>query len=396
LNIISKIDELSKKIERKTINIRRELHQYPELAFQEKKTANIISKELNKIGIKVYSNYAGSTTVIGVIEGADPGPTRVIRAAIDGFSINEETNLTYISKEKGCMHATGHDGLAAISLGVANTLSKMKDHLKGKVVFLFQPAEEGGGGAKYLLDRGLINDFDIDMFFGYHISHDLPLGVFGLKEGVLTSQSDRVLLEIIGKGAHAAKPEIAIDPVVISAHLILAYQEIISREISPFDFATISFGEVRSGSTYNAIPETAQLKGSIRTYDPEIQDYIEKRMKEIFKGIINTFRASGNIDYYRFYPSVVNNEKLTTRVRDLTKDILDQKKIRLLNKPSRIAEDFAFYCKEKPSCFTFIGNGGDYDVHSSHFVVNESIFLDSVRLFSYLLLKTNEDFQDFS
>lgn len=392
MNIVSKIDELSKKIEIKTINIRRKLHQYPELAFQEKKTANLISKELNKIGIKVYSNYADSPTVIGVLEGANPGPTRVIRAAIDGFSINEETNLPYISKVNGCMHATGHDGLAAINLGVADVLSEFKNILKGKIVFLFQPAEEGGGGAKYLLDRGLINDFDIDMFFGYHISYDLPAGVFGFKEGVLTSQSDRVLLEIIGKGAHAAKPEIAIDPVVISAHLILAYQEIISREISPFDFATISFGEVRSGSTYNAIPETALLRGSIRTYSPEIQDYIEKRMEEIFQGIISTFRAKGHLEYSRFYPSVINNIELTKKVMNLAEDILSKEKIKHLSRPSRIAEDFAFYCQKKPACFAFIGNGGNYDVHSSHFVVDESIFLDSIRFISYLLLNTNDGF----
>ena len=172
--------------------------------------------------------------------------------------------------------------------------------------------------------------------------------------------------------------------------IILAYQEIISREISPFDFATLSFGEVKIGSTYNAIPEKAILRGSIRTYSSEVQDYIEKRMKEIFKGIISTFRASGKIDYHRFYPSVINDKRLVSKTLKLSENTLEKQNIFILDKPSRIAEDFAFYCREKPSCFTFIGNGGDYDVHSSHFVIDESIFLNSIKLYSNLLLKTDD------
>jgi len=390
LYIKNKIDRLSKEIEEKVIKIRRELHQYPELAFKEKKTASIIIRELKKMGIQVYGNYADSTTVIGVIEGAKPGPTRALRAAMDGFSVSEETDLLFSSKKEGCMHATGHDGLVAISLGVVKIISQIKDDLQGKIIFIFQPAEEGGGGAKFLVDKGLIKDFNIDMFFGYHISPDLPAGVIGLKDGVLTSNSDRVYLEIIGKGAHAAKPDIAIDPAVITSHLILAYQEIISREISPFDFATLSFGEVKIGSTYNAIPEKAILRGSIRTYSSEVQDYIEKRMKEIFKGIISTFRASGKIDYHRFYPSVINDKRLVSKTLKLSENTLEKQNIFILDKPSRIAEDVAFYCREKPSCFTFIGNGGDYDVHSSHFVIDESIFLNSIKLYSNLLLKTDD------
>ena len=386
MHINYKIDGLSKEIEEKVIKIRRELHQYPELAFKEKKTADIIIRELKKTGIQVYGNYADSTAVIGVIEGAKPGPNQALRAAMDGFSINEETGLSFSSKTEGCMHGTGHDGLVAISLGVANVISQVKADLQGKIIFIFQPAEEGGGGAKYLVEKGLIDDFNIDMFFGCHISPDLPAGAIGLKDGVLTSQSDRVYLEIIGKGAHAAKPDIAIDPVIITAHLILAYQEIISREISPFDFATLSFGEVSIGSTYNAIPERAILRGSIRTYTPEVQDYIEKRMKEIFKGIVSTFRASGKIDYHRFYPSVISDKKLYSKKIKFAENIFGKKNVHILNKPSRIAEDFAFYCQEKPSCFAFIGNGGDYDVHSSHLVIDESIFLKAIQLYSNLLL----------
>lgn len=389
MHIKSRINKLSKGIEEKVIKIRRELHQYPELAFKEKKTANIIIRELKKMEIQVCGNYADSTTVIGVIEGAKPGPTRALRAAMDGFSISEETGLSFSSKMEKCMHSTGHDGLIAISLGVARVISQFKAGLQGKIIFIFQPAEEGGGGAKFLVDKGLLKDFDIDMFFGCHISPDLPAGVIGLKDGVLTSQSDRVYLEIIGKGAHAAKPDIAIDPVIIAAHLILAYQEIISREISPFDFATLSFGEVKIGSTYNAIPEKAILRGSVRTYSSKVQDYIEKRMKEIFKGIISTFRASGKIDYHRFYPSVVNDEKLFLKKVKLAENILGKQNVFILDKPSRIAEDFAFYCKERPSCFAFIGNGGDYDVHSSHLVIDESIFLNSIKLYSNLLLDTD-------
>ena len=393
MEIREQIWDISKELEQDIIHFRRELHQYPELAFQEHKTAQLICQALRQVdGVRVYENVANSTAVLAVLEGKEAGPTRAIRAAIDGFSIQEETGLTFSSKNEGCMHATGHDALAAINIGVAHTLSKLRDSLKGKIVFLFQPAEEGGGGAKYLLEHDLLKNFNIDIFFGCHTSHDYPAGKIALKENVLTTQSDRVWLEIVGKGAHAAKPEIAIDPVVISAQLILAYQEIISREISPFDFATLSFGEVKIGSTYNAIPEKALLRGSIRTYSPKIQDYIEKRMREIFQGITSSFRATGKMEYYRFYPSVINHPELTRKVFRWAEDIFGQERIIQLERPSRIAEDFAFYCQKRPSCFAFIGNGGDFDVHSSHFVIDESIFLNSIRLFSTLLLNINEGF----
>jgi len=390
MNIEEKVKLLSKDTENKVIQIRRELHQYPELAFEEEKTAKFIIKELNEINFQVYSNYANTTAVIGVIEGDKPGPTRALRAAMDGFAISEETKLPFSSKLSGCMHATGHDGLVAISLGVAYLLSKLKSSLHGKVVLIFQPAEEAGGGAKVLIKNGLIKDFGIEMIFGFHISPELPLITIGIRDGVLTSQSDRVSIKIIGKGAHAARPEKAIDPVVISSHLILAYQEIISRELSPNDFATISFGSIESGSTYNAIPEEATLRGSIRTFSPKVQDYIEKRMKEMFNGIISTFRAKGKLDYCRFYPSIINHSQLTSKVIKWVEEICPKQSLIRLEKPMRIAEDFSFYGENIPSCFGFLGNGGEYDVHSPHFVLDESILTPAVALSTYLMLESKE------
>jgi amidohydrolase len=314
VQIKDKISVMSRKIEEEVIKIRRNLHQYPELAFKEEKTAKMITEYLNRLGIEVHYNYENTTAVIGVIEGDKSGPTRALRAAMDGFGISEETKLPFSSKVNGCMHATGHDGLVAISLGVAHLLSQLKSNLNGRIVLIFQPAEEEGGGAKVLINKGLIEDYGIEMIFGFHISPELPPGSIGIRNGTVTSQSDRVFIEIIGKGAHAAKPDKAIDPIVIASHLILAYQEIISREISPYDFATISFGSIKAGSTYNAIPEEAILRGSIRTFSPKVQDYIEKRMKEMFNGITSTFRAKGKLDYYRFYPSVINHSQFSSNV----------------------------------------------------------------------------------
>ncbi|HAJ32459.1 MAG TPA: amidohydrolase [Candidatus Atribacteria bacterium] len=390
MGIKEKIKRLAQDAEKRVIQLRRELHQYPELAFKEERTAQLISKELHRCGVEVHSNYADTTAVVGVIIGDKPGPTRALRADIDALAINEDTGLPFSSKIKGRMHACGHDVHTAILLGVANLLPRLKSDLSGKIVLIFQPAEEGSAGAKVLIDHGLIEEFGIKMIFGHHVWPDLPLGAFGIRSGVLTSRSDRVIIEINGKGAHVAKPNKAIDPIVVASYLILAYQELVSKEISPLDHIAFGFGNIQAGDAYNAIPEKAILKGTVRTFDIKTQDYAERRIREILNGVASTFRAKGKLDYKRLYPSVVNHPLLTLEVTEWAKKILEEKNIIKLSKPLMIAEDFSFYSQKIPSFFGLLGVGGEYDIHNSHFVPDESILIQAVIWSTYLALKSSE------
>ncbi len=390
IDIKGKIQRLAPETEERVIRLRRELHQYPELAFKEKKTAQLISEELQRCGVEVHSNYADTTAVIGVIEGSKPGSTRALRADMDALAINENTGLAFSSKISGQMHACGHDVHTAVLLGVAHLLTQLKSSLSGKIVLVFQPAEEGSAGAKVLINQGLIEEFGIEMIFGHHVWPDLPLGFFGIRSGVLTSQSDKVTVEINGKGAHVAKPDKSIDPIVIVSHLILAYQELIAKEISPLDYVAFGFGNIRAGDAYNAIPDKAILKGTVRTLNTRTQDYIEKRIKEILDGITSTFRATGKLNYKHLYPSVVNHHLLTLEVTEWAKEIWREKNIVKLSKPLMIAEDFAFYSQKIPSFFGLLGVGGEYDIHNSHFVPDESILIQAVIWSTYLALKSSK------
>jgi len=389
--IQEKIKNLAQDIEENTIQIRRKLHQYPELAFKEEKTAKLISKELKRYnGFDIYSNYGGTTGVIGVIKGEKPGSTRALRADIDALAIKEDTGLSYSSQVKGKMHACGHDVHTAILLGTANLLSKLKPDLSGKVVLIFQPAEEAGTGAKKLIDKGIIKEFGIEMIFGYHVWPDLPVGVIGIRSGVLTSQADKIMIEIYGKGTHAAKPDKGIDPIVIASYLILAYQELISKEISPLNPVTLNFGYIQAGNVYNAIPEKTILKGTLRTFNSATRNYALQRIEEILNGITSTFRAKGKLYHNPRSPSVVNHPLLTSEVARWAKEIWGEKDIVRLTKPIMVAEDFSYYCKKVPSFYGLLGIGGDHDLHSSRLALDESMIIKAIIWNTYLAYKSSE------
>jgi len=391
MKIQEKIKNLAQDIEKSTIQIRRKLHQYPELAFKEEKTAELVSKELKKYnGIDIYSNYGGTTGVIGVIKGEKPSPTRALRADIDALAIDEDTGLPYSSQATGKMHACGHDIHTAILLGTANLLSKLRSNLKGKVVLVFQPAEEAGEGAKRLINKGIIKEFGIEMIFGYHVWPDLPAGVFGIRSGILTSQADKIVIEIYGKGTHAAIPYKGIDPIVIASYLILAYQELISKEISPLNPVTLNFGYIQAGNVYNAIPEKATLKGTLRTFDPETRKYVFQRIEEILHGITSTFRAEGKLYNKHRSPSVVNHPLLTSEVTRWAKEIWGEKDVVRLTKPIMVAEDFSYYCKKVPSFYGLLGVGGEQELHSPRLALDESMIIKAVIWNTYLALKSSE------
>ena len=370
------VKELQKRAynnEQRIIELRRIIHQHPELAFEEVQTARLVCEELERLGIEVHSNYADTTAVIGVLKGEKPGPTRALRADMDALPVQEQTGLPFASNIPGKMHACGHDAHVSILLGAAHILAQLRSELSGNIVFVFQPAEEGKGGGRVLTEYGLLEDFGIEAIFGHHVWPGLKEGhYFGTRPGVLTSNSDTVIARIYGKGAHGARPNQGLDPVVISSHYVLACQELISREISPGEPVVLTYGRLHAGDSYNVIPEEAELTGTVRTQSSETRDFIERRLGEILHGITATFRSTGKLEYIRRYPSIVNHDALTSQVFTWAEAFWGNDHIENVPHPSMIGEDFAFYAQKIPACFGFLGVKSQYDLHNPHFAVEES------------------------
>lgn len=389
--ILQKIYNISNNIIGNIINLRRELHQYPELAFHEVKTSRMIINEINNYkNIKVFENYGNTTAVIGMIEGSLPGNTRAIRADIDALPIIEKTGLTFSSKNKECMHACGHDAHIAILLGVASVISQLKEYIRGKIVFIFQPGEEGAAGAKYLIEQGVLRDFGIDEIYGYHVYPELPAHTLGIRPGVFTSNSDKINIviklekNIINKG-------ISIDLSVVSSHLILAFQELISREIPPDEPAVITIGKVdiqNKGDKGDNSRRRAILQGTVRTLSFKISKYIECRMNDIFRNLMNVFKVKGKLHYLKGYPSVENNPKITKGIAELGKQFWGKENVIQLKKPLMMGEDFSFYTQKIPACYYLLGMGGDYDLHNPSFAFNEEILNSSIAWNSFLILNS--------
>jgi amidohydrolase len=388
--MISKIKALSKSIEKEMIALRRKIHQNPELGFEEKETSKLIRDYLKDNDIKVYLNYDNTTAVLGEIGNASIGPTIALRADMDALPMPETTSLSYASKVPGKMHACGHDAHVTILLGAANLLSQMKEDIKGRIIFVFQPAEEGAGGAKSLLEKGLIEDFNIVNFFGHHVWPGLPSGTYAIKSGPLTSISDMIEIEIEGKNAHGSMPQEGKDPIVIASHLILSLQELISREISPYDSAVLSICKIESGTKHNIIPDKATLLGTMRCFSKSMHQYMVKRLNQIASGTASTFNTNIHISIKTLSNSVQNDYELTEKVKNIAKEYWGQDKIQELKNPLMVGEDFSLFSEKVPSFFGLFGINGSYGLHNSNFIFNESTIVMSVGWTAYLALKALE------
>ena len=372
------------------LNLRREFHQYPELAFHEEKTSRIITKEINNYkNIEVFENYGNTTAVIGVIKGSLPGNTRAIRADIDALAINERTGLPFSSKNKGCMHACGHDAHIAILLGTANVISQLKEYIQGKIVFVFQPGEEGAAGAKFLIEQGLLQDFGIDEIYGYHVYPELPVRTLGIRPGVLTSNSDKINI-VIKLEKNKINKETSINLSVVSSHLILAFQELISREIPPDESAVLTIGKVDIQDKDDNDERHAILQGTVRTLSFKIRKYIEYRMKDIFRNMMHVFKVKGKLHYLKGYPSVENNPKIVQEILELGKQFWGKENVIQLNNPLMMGEDFSFYAQNIPACYCLFGTGGDYDLHNPRFVFNEEILNPAIAWNSFMMLNNSK------
>jgi amidohydrolase len=350
----------------RAVELRHQIHRNPELGNREFATAKLIAAELKKLGYEVRTGVA-KTGVIGVLRGAQPGPTLAVRADIDALPVTEQTGFPFAStkrttfdgQEVGVAHACGHDVHAAVQLGVASVLASMRKELRGTVVLLFQPAEEGAppgeeGGAKLMLKEGVFDEFKPVAILGLHSFPDWEVGTVALTAGPSQAASDTWTAKIIGKQAHGAWPHLSVDPVLMAAQAVEALQTIRSRNIDPMAAAVVTVGVIRGGERFNIIPAEVELRGTVRTYDAAVQDLVERRMREIFDGVTKAGGGSYTLDYVRNNPALINDAALTAWARERLVARLGAAKVDE-NRPVMGAEDFAWFAQRVPGLYFRLG-----------------------------------------
>jgi amidohydrolase len=332
---------------------RRQIHQHPELAYEEEQTSALVASRLRDLGLDVTAGVAG-TGVIGVLEGKLPGKTVLLRADMDALPIVEQNEASYCSLRKGVMHACGHDGHTAMLLGAAKLLTERREQLPGRVKFMFQPAEEGGFGALRMIEAGLLDSPAVDAAFALHIDGFRYVGQIGLRVGPASAASDRFTVTIQGKGGHAARPNMTVDPIVLAAQVILSLQTLVSREISPTEQAVVTIGAMESGTASNVISDAAVLRGTARTYSEEVRAHIERRISEIAGGIARAMRGDAETEYVRGYPSIVNTQDGVDVVSRVVTDMLGEQSL-VEAEMMMGGEDFSYLLERVPGAFLRLG-----------------------------------------
>lgn len=348
------IKNLSEKYLEQVINLRRELHKIPELGFQEFKTAEVIKRELDKLGIP-YKSEVAKTGIVAIIEGREEGKTVLLRADMDGLPLEEESRCEFKSEIKGQMHACGHDGHVASLLGTAMILNELKSHIKGKVKLVFQPAEEGPGGAKPMIEEGVLENPKVDAAFACHLWPAYKAGHVVIKDGDMMSNATSFDIIVNGKGGHGSLPEKTVDPIFIGCQIVTNLQSILSRQISTLKPAVLSCCSIKSGETYNVIPDNLTIQGTIRTFDEDLTEIILTKMDSIIKGITESYGAQYEFIIHRMYPALKNNHELYTFTKDTFYDIFGEDKVDIMEEPLMGSEDFAYFNKNVPSNFFLVG-----------------------------------------
>jgi hippurate hydrolase len=336
--------------------IRRDIHAHPELCFEETRTADVIAKALTDWGIPIHRGL-GATGVVGIVKGTAGTSERAVglRADIDALPMTEKNTFAHASTTPGKMHACGHDGHTAMLLAAAKHLSRNR-HFDGTVYLIFQPAEEGGGGAREMIKDGIFKQFPMEAVFGAHNWPGMKVGQFALKNGPCFASSNEFRIVIRGKGSHAAMPHNGIDPVPIACQLVQGFQTIITRNKRPIDAGVISVTMIHAGEATNVVPDSVEIQGTVRTFTLEVLDLIEKRMKEVSENLCAAFDASCEFEFTRNYPPTINHPVETEFVRGVMADVVGAENVQEFE-PTMGAEDFSYFLLEKPGCYFLIGNG---------------------------------------
>lgn len=344
---------------------RRDFHRHPELGFQEVRTAGIVAGELQSLGLEVTTGIA-ETGVIGVLEGASPGRTVLLRFDMDALPIQEATGAPYASETDGVMHACGHDGHTAIGLTVARMLQESQADLAGTFKFVFQPAEEGLGGARRMVAEGALDDPRPDLALAAHLWNYEPVGWLGVTAGPLMAASDFFTVQVTGRGGHAARPERARDPVVAAAHLITALQSVVSRNVSPLEAAVLSVASVHAGETHNVIPDTVTLQGTLRTFLPEVRATALDRVTALVEGLPQALGCQGSVEFHDGTPAVVNDSTLAAKIQDLTRRLFPEATLET-GLRTTVSEDMSFFTQSIPGCYLLVGSADpDRGLHHDH------------------------------
>ena len=375
----------AKELEDYIVEKRRDFHMHPELKYEEVRTSKIVAEELKKLGYDVVRT--AKTGVVGILKGKEEGRTVALRADMDALPVQEENDVPYRSKVPGKMHACGHDAHTAMLLGAAKILADLKDELRGTVKLLFQPAEEGGLGAKLIVEDGHLDD--VDAVFGIHVWAELPAGFIGIKEGPLLASADAFKVTIKGKGGHGASPQFANDPIPAAMDIAQAFYKILVREIDPLEPVALSVTSIQAGNTFNVIPETAELLGTFRTFSEDVRKYLVKRMGEIVGGYTGAHgvEASFNLTIEPI-PPTINDKNLAEFARETLKPLGEIVEPR----PTMGAEDFSLYLKKAPGLFILLGirneeKGIIYPHHHPRFDVDESILWKGAAIHALLAYK---------
>lgn len=366
-------------------DVRRDLHRHPELGFQERRTAGIVARELRQFGFEVQTGI-GQTGVVGLLSGPRPGPTVLLRFDMDALPVAEENEVDYRSQEAGRMHACGHDGHVAIGLGVAQLLARYRDDLSGVLKFVFQPAEEGLGGAFAMIADGVLENPRPDVALAMHLWNHLDLGQLRVTEGPCMASSSVFTLTVDGQGGHGAAPHKATDPVLAAAHIVAALQSIVSRNVDPLDSVVVTVGQFSAGSNFNVIPERALLKGTVRSYDAETHRLIYRRILEMARNMATAFGCQASMETVAIVPAVVNDERVVGVVREAAKGVVPAQNV--VDGRDMASEDMGHILEEIPGCYFFVGSrneaaGYHYPHHHPRFDFDERAMINGVAVMAH-------------
>ena len=364
---------------------RRKIHQKPELGFQEHLTAKLIAQELSERAIPHQKEIA-KTGIVAIIEGTKPGKTIAIRADMDALPIQEANQVSYRSQHDGKMHACGHDGHVAIALGTAHYLNQNRDRFSGTVKIIFQPAEEGPGGAKPMIEAGVLKNPDVDAIIGLHLWNNLPLGTVGVRSGALMAAVECFHLHVQGKGGHGAMPDQTIDSIVVGSQIVNALQTIVSRNVNPLDSAVLTVGEFHGGTALNVIADSVTMSGTVRYFNPNLESVIGARIKEVVAGICQSYGATFELEYWQLYPPTVNNPQMAQLVAEVANEVVETPVGVVPECQTMGGEDMSFFLQEVPGCYFFVGSANNelnlaYPHHHPCFDFDETALGMGVEIF---------------
>lgn len=398
--MVGLVREKAEKIASKLVEMRRQLHRFPELGFEERETAALVLGFLREHGLEVQAGVAG-TGVVGLLRGGAPGRTIAVRADMDALPVQEQNDIEYKSRRDGVMHACGHDAHMAVALGCAAVLAEMRDRIKGNVKFIFQPCEEQPpGGAEPMIEAGALaravpvsaNASDmVDGIIGYHVNPYLPVGFIGVKDGAIMAAADEFIITVKGRGGHAANPHQTVDTILVAAQAVQALQSITSRQVDPVEPMVLSVCSIHGGTTFNVLAEEVRLQGTVRTLNPNLQQQVPGMMRKILDGVTGAYGAAYELDYRFGYPALVNDQSLLATVGEAAKEVLGPNRVMQFTAPSMGSEDFACYAEKVPGAYFFLGarpEAGDiFPWHHPKFNINEEVLPVGVAVVAAAVLR---------